>query len=88
MLLLPEAHRHFTDFPPPDSRGSADLVFFKDRSYFGLLIFPLWELTAEEREQFIRDVLEHLWRGLVGFGLASGELPEIVDGDPHKMLPA
>ncbi len=85
-LILPEADEPKWRVPPRSSRGSADILFFSDRSYFALLIQPESELGREEQDKFMQDVLRHAWAGLVGFRIVSGNMPQPIEGDPRRML--
>lgn len=85
-LILPEAVCQDGKPQPRPSRGSADILFFDDRSYFALLIQPEFELNRADRDKFVQDVLRHAWAGLVGFGIVSGDMPQPIEGDPRRML--
>ncbi|HSE28996.1 MAG TPA: hypothetical protein VLA77_00210 [Candidatus Saccharimonadales bacterium] len=85
-LILPEARSATAGIRPALARGSADILFFGDRPCFALLIQPQFEVTEEAQDRFIEDVLRYAWDGLVGFDLASGEMPRLIEGDLRKML--
>jgi hypothetical protein len=61
-------------------------MFSDNNSYFGLFIQPEFELGPKDRDKFVQDVLQHAWAGLVGFGIVSGNMPQPIEGDPHRML--
>lgn len=85
-LILPEAAHRGGELKPSPSRGSADILFFDNRSYFALLIQPEFELNRADQDKFTQDVLRHAWAGLVDFGIVAGDMPQPIEGDPRRML--
>lgn len=72
--------------------GKVDVHMAKSNSYFAYtLILPslLSEhyTTTKEMEAELDLALDYIWTELVLRGLANGPRPDVIDGDPSKMLP-
>lgn len=70
---------------PSDFISKADIVpgyVGNTHSYFILFL----SVSIQDEEDMIQDALQYVWGHLVNRGVAAGEMPEPVEGDPRAML--
>jgi hypothetical protein len=64
-----------------DSEADVILASLKE-SFFAVTLPNVGQFNTDR----IRQAMQHVWDGLVERGVAEGEMPDIVQGDPHMML--
>lgn len=75
------------DIRPPTRLFSGNVEIFGDDEYFVVGLRSHWWFDETLRLSELRVALEHVWNALVCRGVATGAIPDPIDGNPLDMLP-